>query len=215
MALQEGGIRPRTPSCERIGLFAAQQAISPDSLEAFDRSIRERGLTRLSAPAFTRMVVNYASGATCRLLGLKGPVATFGMSDGGGLTAVVLCADYLARRRDVDSFLAAAVDQGVRPPSPAPGAGAVLLKAERRPSGICLTGWAVAEQAERAAERALQMAGRKRADVVEWDRSCACAGIGALIGAATALSGEAAGSCLVINGPAAVVLERLEEGNGA
>ena len=65
VALTEAGIRLRTPDCEKIGLFAGQTRVSPESVKAFDKSIQARGLAHLSAVAFARMVCNYATGVCC------------------------------------------------------------------------------------------------------------------------------------------------------
>ena len=233
--LAEARIRPRTRPCEGIGLFAAQPRISRDSVDAFDKSVRERGRTHLSAPAFTRMVVNYGTGATCRLFGLKGPAVTLSTAADGGLTAFVLGVDHLAWRDEIDALLTAAVDDSDDDHS---AAASVLLTArsETRRNGemnqdaegfpatnggdepLFISGWALGSEGIPAAERALQMSGRCRSEVTTWPVASPAAphngaalpflgGFSALTSAISALRKGTLGPILVATPGAAVVLE--------
>lgn len=153
---------------DRIGLFAALARISPASAHELDDSVKERGLLRLSAPAFTRVVLNAGPGACARALQLRGPTTTITTGDGGGLTALVLAAEHLALHDDADVLCVAAADELDR--DDAPGrvceAGACLvLAAGDAPVAaapeIRLAGWGLAGPGERdlAVARALAMAG--------------------------------------------------------
>ena len=141
-ALADAGIRTLTPDGEGIGLFVGQTRVSPESVKAFDKSVQARGLAHLSASAFTRMVCNYATGVCCRLFGLKGPAATLSTGVDSGLSALILAADHLAWRNDVNHLLAAAVDEPDESDNYENGAASILLKAEEASDPINLTGWA-------------------------------------------------------------------------
>ena len=165
-ALTDTGVRLRTSDCERIGLFVGQTRVSAESVKTFDKSVQMRGLAHLSASAFTRMVCNYATGVCCRIFGLKGPTATLSTGADSGLTALVLAADHLAWRDDVNSLLTAAVDEPSELDNYHNGAASVLLKAGEEPASINLIGWALATDSEVAIERALMEASLTREDVV-------------------------------------------------
>ena len=166
VALTDAGVRLRTPSCEGIGLFVGQTRVSPESAKAFDESIQARGLAHLSAATFTRMVCNYATGVCCRLFGLKGPTAALSTGPDSGLTALVLAADHLAWRNDVNSLLTAAVDEPGELDNYDTGAASILLKAGEKTGSINLIGWALATDCKGAIEQALARASLKREEVV-------------------------------------------------
>ncbi len=141
MILNDAGISFRSIECENMGLFAGQDHISEDSLEALDSSISERGIKHLSASAFTRLVVNYPAGVCCRLFGIKGPVAVTAARPDSGLTALCLAADNLAWRDDTDLMIVAAVyahDPNTGKPARAAG---LLLKAGEEQSPLRLKKW--------------------------------------------------------------------------
>ena len=158
VALTDAGARLRTLECEGIGLFVGQTRVSSESANAFDKSIQARGLAHLSAATFARMVCNYATGVCCRLFGLKGPTATLSTGSDSGLTALVLAADHLAWRDDVNSLLTAAVNEPAELDDYDKGAASILLKAGERTAPINLTGWALAIDCEAAIEQALASA---------------------------------------------------------
>ena len=165
-ALADAGVRTRTSDCEGIGLFVGQTRVSPESVKAFDNSVQMRGLAHLSASAFARMVCNYATGVCCRLFGLKGPTATLSTGVDCGLTALILAADYLAWRDDVNHLLAAAVDEPDASDDYENGAASILLKVGEASAPMNLTGWALATNCELATERALAQASLNREEVV-------------------------------------------------
>ena len=217
-ALVEAGIRLRSSDSEGIGLFVGQEHVSPESLEAFGKSIKERGITHLSASAFTRMVVNYATGVCCRLFGMKGPTATLATDPDSGLTALVLSADFMAWRDDTNYLLAGAVDEPGQLDNYQGVAASVLLKAGEETPAINLTGWALAADSETAVLMALAKAHRNLDEVEKIDisGSPASAGLIAVINAINALKNNKPGPYLISNRGtgsvgAAVVLERSVE----
>ena len=181
-ALRDAGLPARSGPRDRVGLFAALARISPTSAHELDDSVKERGLLRLSAPAFTRVVLNASTGACARALQLRGPTTTLTTGDGGGLTALVLAAEHLSLRDDADLLCVAAADEidpdesperfceagvclvlgvdgGGAAASATPATGAAPLATPR--SSVRLAGWGLAGPGERALaiERALVMAG--------------------------------------------------------
>ena len=158
-ALMQGGFRFRTPACENIGVFVGQTRASRDTAAAFDRSLQEGGPANASASAFTRLLSSYATGACCRLLGLKGPAVSLSTGPNSGLAALVLAADYLAWRDDVDHMVAAAVEGAEGGTTNVIGAAGVLLGPGREGASILLRGWAVASDRQTAVRRALHHAG--------------------------------------------------------
>ena len=155
-AVMQGGFRFRTPACENIGVFVGQTRASRDSADVFDRSLREGGPANASASAFTRLLSSYATGACCRLLGLMGPAISLSTGPNSGLAALVLAAEYLAWRDDVDNMVAAAVEEAEEVTSNVIGAAGVLLGSAADGASILLRGWAVASDSETAVRRALQ-----------------------------------------------------------
>ncbi len=110
-ALRDAGLSLRGALRDRAGLFGALVRISAASAHELDDSVQERGLLRLSAPAFTRVVLNASTGAAARSLQLRGPTTTLTTGDGSGLTALVLACDHLALRDDADVICVAAADE--------------------------------------------------------------------------------------------------------
>ncbi len=110
-ALRAGDLAVRGAARDRTGLFVGTLRVSPESARAFRASIEERGLTRLSPTAFTRMVLNAPAGVCTRALGLRGPTTTVTIGDGSGLLSLVLAARWLSHRDDADVLLAGGVDE--------------------------------------------------------------------------------------------------------
>ncbi len=111
LALADAGVQVRGPLRDRTGLLAGIARLSPSCVEAFERSIRERGLARLDATAFTHMVLNAPAGACARLLQLRGPSTVLTTGPGSGLAAVVMAADLLAHGEGADLLLAGGLDE--------------------------------------------------------------------------------------------------------
>ena len=199
-ALTDAGHRLRTPDCEKIGLFVGQTRVSPESVAAFGKSIRERGATHLSAPAFTRMVCNYATGACCRFFGLKGPTATLATGADSGLTALVLGANHLAWRDDLNHLLTAAVDEPDELDDYDGGAAGILLQAGKG-TPANLAGWALASDRQAAIAQALANAYLSREEVVPIvvPGPPAGAGLRAVIAAISALKRGELGPFLISN----------------
>ncbi len=154
MILNDAGIEFRSGESENIGLFVGQDHLSDESVEAFDKSIRERGIRHLSASAFTRLVVNYPAGVCCRLFGLKGPVAAIAAKPDSGMASLYLGSDYLARRNDTDLMIVASVDDHPQGRDKPAGAVGLLLKAGEEKSLIRLTGWSLSPKSDIVNEQA-------------------------------------------------------------
>jgi 3-oxoacyl-[acyl-carrier-protein] synthase II len=161
VALADGQVALKAPRRERAGLFVGTTSSSPAMSRACRASIDERGLARLSASAFTHLVLNASSGVASRLLGLKGPTTTLSTGRGSGLAALVLAAQHLHRRDDADLLVAAAVDErpAAAPASQGEGAVGVVLTVERQPVRLLGWGLAGAGDAAGAVAQARAMAG--------------------------------------------------------
>ena len=213
-ALADAKLRPRSADSEDIGLFVGQTRVSPESAKAFAKSIRERGLSQLSAPAFTRMVVNSATGVCCRLFGLRGPTATLTTGPGSGLFALVLGANYLAWRGDVDHLLTAAVDERGEADTHDDGAACIVLDAQNDAAPVRLAAWALAADLDTAAAQALVTARRNCEEVVPMVVSGppASAGLRAVVAATSALRRGELGPFLITDrgqgSAAAIIVER-------
>jgi len=203
-ALADGGVVLDRELKERAGLVVGAIRPSPEAVAAFRRSIRERGLARLSVPAFTRLVANAATGTCCRLLSLKGPTSTLTVGAGSGLFAIAYAAELLAWQDSADLILGAGVDELASADEPgAEGAACALLASGERASRatIEVAGWGFAGpgEGEAAVAGALAAAGLERAPamVIDGGPSPACAAALALLRAAAALRRGEADSALV------------------
>ena len=173
LALADAGITLRGAKRDRAGLFVGTTRASTESEREFRDSIRERGLVRLSATAFTKMVLNASAGTCTKLCALKGPTTTLTTGPGSGLVALVYAAMHLATRSDVDLLLAAGVDERVSlDPEVFEGEGAACLVLGKaagagESKAVRLAGYGLAGpgRAEEAAELAIRMAGLERNDV--------------------------------------------------
>lgn len=151
LALSDAGIAVTGPLRDRAGLIVGQLGASPASLDAFRRSIEERGLLGLSPAAFARIVLNAAAGYCSKLLSLRGPLSAITTGAGSGLVAVVLAAELLATRDDVDLIVGGGCDENAID-SPGEGetdegAACVVLAADlsltgvRSATAVQLCGW--------------------------------------------------------------------------
>jgi 3-oxoacyl-[acyl-carrier-protein] synthase II len=172
-ALVDGGIAVRGPLRERVGLLVGAQSASATSAAEFQRSIVERGLHQLSAVAFTRLVLNAATGICCQALALRGPTTTLSTGWGSGLLAIVGAAERLAVGQDAEVLVAGAFDErSLTEPQAAEGAACLVLgRTERaRANGrapVRAAGWAVGPAGDfsATAARALARAGLPAASV--------------------------------------------------
>jgi 3-oxoacyl-[acyl-carrier-protein] synthase II len=117
LALRDGELKLAGERRNRCGLTVGQCRPSLTSLRAFSGSIGERGLARVSAFAFARIVLNAAAGFCSKLLGVRGPLTVLSAGPASGLAAVVLAAQWLATREDAGLMLASSVDED----GPGPG----------------------------------------------------------------------------------------------
>ncbi len=151
LALSDAGMRLRGSLRERSGLLVGAPRLSRTCCDAFRTSIERNGLPRVSARAFSQMVLNAPAGTCTRLLALKGPLNTVSTGETSGLVAVALAAELLSRREDVDLMATCGIEELDRPcPGVAEGAGCLLLA--RRPVAaesashlaVDLDGWGLA-----------------------------------------------------------------------
>jgi 3-oxoacyl-(acyl-carrier-protein) synthase len=150
LALKDAGISVTGPLRDRAGLIVGQLRGSPASIDAFQRSIDDRGLTGLSPAAFARIVLNAAAGYCSKLLSLRGPLSAITTGAGSSLVAVVLAAELLATRDDTDLIVAGGCDEhGVAAEEATDeGAACAVLTGTTslvaNPSGaVQLSGWAL------------------------------------------------------------------------
>lgn len=156
LALADAGIGPlRGTRQEQSGLVLGINTISPSSAAALDASIAQRGLPRLSAHAFARMVLNAPAGTCTRAFGLRGPLSTVSAGRASGLLALIYAAELLATREDVSLMVAAGVHEAtpaerLRAAPPREGAAACVLARAPHDAAIAveLAGWAIAGPGE-------------------------------------------------------------------
>ncbi|MBT8464277.1 MAG: hypothetical protein HKN97_06385 [Myxococcales bacterium] len=140
-ALTEAGVQLRGNARERTGLIAGALRASPDSLHRFHSSLEQRGLARPDTTAFAQVLPSAAQSACAKALNIRGPQSTITIGQGSGLMAAVMSAWMLARRRDSDRMVAAAVDvrsQDSTDDDVCDAACALLLCAE--PTGVEVAG---------------------------------------------------------------------------
>ena len=109
-ALADAGMQLRGKARERTGLIAGTLRASADSLERFHESVERRGLAKPDTTAFAQVLPSAAQSACAKALNIRGPQSTITIGEGSGLMAAALSARMLARRRDSDRIVAAAVD---------------------------------------------------------------------------------------------------------
>jgi 3-oxoacyl-[acyl-carrier-protein] synthase II len=213
------GAEPDITSQEKIGLFVGQTGPSPGSIKEFDNSIKEFGVRKLSAQAFTRLVVNYACGVSCRLFELKGPISTIATDSDSGLISLVLSIDHLAWHNDTSYLLSAAVGEELTPYSSLGAAESVLLSAGKPGSSIEVTSWAIANNSRNAVSRALKQVNLRIEDIKNIDVTgeCTSKGLKAIIELYGLLRKEEKGSFLISSNTenshigAALIIEKNEE----
>ncbi|MFO0546950.1 MAG: beta-ketoacyl-[acyl-carrier-protein] synthase family protein [Polyangiaceae bacterium] len=138
------GMLGREVKRERVGLFVAQTRVAREAAREFDRSIAERGVARLSASAFSRMVLNASAGAVTRMLGLKGPMTAITTDASSGVVVAALAAAYLERREDVDAIVVVGLHEGEQPEA-LDGAAAIVLARAGLVAGLVeVDAWRVA-----------------------------------------------------------------------
>jgi 3-oxoacyl-[acyl-carrier-protein] synthase II len=109
-ALADAGVQLRGNARERTGLIAGALRASPDSVHRFHSSLERRGLAKPDATAFAQVLPSAAQSACAKELNIRGPQSTITIGEGSGLMAAVMSAWMLARRRDSDRIVAAALD---------------------------------------------------------------------------------------------------------
>lgn len=196
LGLADAGVQIRGPLRDRTGLVVGQRRASPVSLDAFFGSIASRGLPNLSAVAFARIVLNAATGTCSKLHSLRGPLSAITSGPGSGFTALVLAAELLSTRDDVDLMVAAGVDELPAPGSriadraDSDGAACVVISAAQTgDAGIAIAGWGISAPCDGAAAAQRALGGRNpsgipRLCVDDWTGEGAS---GALLGVADAV----------------------------
>ena len=173
-ALADAGIKVRGALRERTGLVVGVSSLSAESAREFHHSIQRRGLARLSAPAFARMVLHAPAGFCSMNLALRGPASTVTTGEGSGLVALAYSAHLLSHREDADLLVAGGLDELGDDPLPGRGEGAACLVLGRagvrpRPGATAVAGWGLAGPGDLdiAVARALDMAGLEADDLGE------------------------------------------------
>ncbi len=146
LAMRDAKLSLKGPARDRTGLFVGTTNSTPTAWDEFRGTIRERGLVKASAPAFTRLVLNAASGTASRLLGLRGPTTTVTTGPGSGLAALVMAAIHLSGRSDADRLVVAAVDEAdlERAPEKLDAAAALVLTTVADEGTVQVVGWGTA-----------------------------------------------------------------------
>jgi 3-oxoacyl-[acyl-carrier-protein] synthase II len=195
LALKSAGLQVRGATRERTGLFVGTTNSSPKAWQEFRSSIRERGLSKASSLAFTRLVLNASAGAASRALGLRGPTTTLTTGQGSGLVALVLGVLHLATRQDADQLVVGAVDEAdlERNPERLDAAAAVVLTSTPAAWRVAGVGLAGAGQVSHAAARALASHRATRLD-----RHPAALAAGALLSLTRALHGSTSADSFLI-----------------
>lgn len=181
-ALADAGVAVRGALRERSGVFLGTTRVSIESAREFRASIDQRGLPRLSATAFTRMVLNAPAGACARLLSLRGPTTTLSTGEGSGLAAVVYAAMSLATRDDADRLVAGGVDEvdaSLLALGRCEGAACLVLSTAPAAEGapVRVAGFSLAGPGGDAAGQALAMAGLGDVEVVRAPRVAEILGV--------------------------------------
>jgi hypothetical protein len=109
-ALAEAGVG-RSADRDRIGMLIGVADGPQQSMRAFVDSRDARGLAGASAQAFSRMVLNAATGAASLAHQLRGPSLTLWSGEGAGLQAIFGAAVWLEGRPDLWRILAGAADE--------------------------------------------------------------------------------------------------------
>jgi 3-oxoacyl-[acyl-carrier-protein] synthase II len=172
LALEDAGVRRLTGSlADRSGCFAGVTRVSPHCIAEIRASIEERGLPRLSATAFSHMVLNAPLGSCAKVLALRGATSTVSIGTGSGLFALVYAARWLATRRDTALMLGAGLDEQGLSPGPrrggADGAACVVLSPQGAAGRARVSGYSIGGPGafEQTAARALASAGLEQVDV--------------------------------------------------
>jgi len=111
-ALTDAHVAMKGDLRDRVGIVAAASSFSAESGNEFQQSIVDRGLQRLSAPAFAKLVLSSPIGAAARMLALRGPTSTITTGRGGGLVAMAYAAMLLvAGGKGVDHMIGVALDE--------------------------------------------------------------------------------------------------------
>ncbi|CAN5669168.1 hypothetical protein BH09MYX1_BH09MYX1_36380 [soil metagenome] len=171
-ALRDARVVLRGELRERAAIIASASAFSTESVLEFRRSIDERGLSRLNATAFAKLVLNAPVGETARLLSLRGPTTTLTTSRGGGAIACACAADLLANGAGADLAIAAAFDElgeGDDASLHAEGAAALVLGLAPSASSIRLRRWCIAGPGDGAADAIRAALGGATPDLVLTD----------------------------------------------
>lgn len=160
-ALSDAELVVRVEHRDRVGLFVGQTRVSPAARAEFYQSIEQRGLARLNATAFAKMVLNAAGGAVTRALDLRGATAALCAGASTGCAVIALGADYLARHLELEQLVVAGVHERSSEDGPEVAEGAcalVLCACERdacRARAPRVVRWCIGESRE-AAEGALE-----------------------------------------------------------
>jgi 3-oxoacyl-[acyl-carrier-protein] synthase II len=143
LALEDARLRISGERRDRAGLIVGVNELSAASAHVFQDSIARRGMAKLSATTFARMVLNASAGTCSSALALRGPIAALSIGDGSGLAAAAYAAQLLAARPELDHILAAGVDELADPPAGELGEGSACLVLSATEDGAAprVAGW--------------------------------------------------------------------------
>jgi 3-oxoacyl-[acyl-carrier-protein] synthase II len=189
-ALANAGLKPKGAERDRAGLVAAVSGYSAESAAEFRRSIRERGLPKVNASAFAKMVLNAPAGVAATLLSLRGATTTLTTGRGGGAIAVAYAAELLSHGGN-DVLLAAAVDERTSED----GAGALVMGIS---SGPLLAGWAIGQAGANMLPMALDRAGLASVDATFSDEGVPHLSSGSIMACVKALEEVRAGKTAAV-----------------
>lgn len=128
-ALRGGGGAPVGAQRDRAGIILAAPKVSPESANAWQASIDQRGHTRVNAAAFARLVLHATTGSVSKAFSLRGPASTLAGSSAAGIAAIAYAASILANRCDADLMLAGAAVEDDRADASREGAAIACLRA--------------------------------------------------------------------------------------
>ena len=164
IALAESGVTIRGDLREAAGLIVGCREVSPASLGEFHGSILDRGLAKLSATAFARIVMNAPAGFCAKLLALRGPNLTLSAGSESGLAAIIAGAVVLAGDPDTRVMVAGGMEELGPSSTPEVGEGAGCVVLTTHPGGaVEVAGWSLQGPGRGREAAAEVLAGRDRA----------------------------------------------------
>lgn len=172
-ALADAHVTLRGEQRDRAAIFSSVTAFSAESGAEFRGSVDQRGLARVNATAFAKLVLNAPAGGAAKLLSLRGPTTTVTTGRGGGGVVVACAADLLAHGAGADVVVAAAVDElgsGEDASIRSEGAAALVLSTTPPERGsVRLRRWLLAAPGDGVADAVREALGGEEPDLILTD----------------------------------------------